>query len=73
MIRSILFNSQHLYGKQMFYPKYARVLCSTSKPDPNDKYDCERELWTVEEQPPARGGSEVNVNNPAVRPESLES
>ena len=56
----------------MFYPKYARVLCSTSKPDPNDKYDCERELWTVEEQPPARGGSEVNVNNPAVRPETSE-
>lgn len=73
MIRSLLFNSQHLYGKHVFYPKYARVLCSTTKPDPNEKYDVEMEKWTVGEEPAARGGSEVNVNNPAVRPEASES
>jgi len=69
MIRSILFNSQHLYGKQLFYPKYARVLCST-KLEPIEKYDVENEMWTEKEntQQPSRGGSEVHVNNPRVRP-----
>lgn len=68
MIRSILFNSQHMYGKHIFYPKYARVLCSTTKTEPNEKYDVDKDLWVVEEVPAARGGSEVNVNNPLVRP-----
>tara|TARA_B100001059_G_C17830601_1_gene584402 strand:- start:1159 stop:1392 length:234 start_codon:yes stop_codon:yes gene_type:complete len=75
MIRNILYSSKHVYGKQLFYPKYgtsyydslnyARII-SNAKSD--DKYDVEKELWTVEEPPAARGGSEVNVNNPRVRP-----
>lgn len=69
MIRSILFNSQHMYGKQLFYPKYARVLCST-KLEPTERFDIENEKWTEnkEEEPPSRGGSEVNVHNPRVKP-----
>jgi hypothetical protein len=57
-----------MYGKHIFYPKYARVLCSTTKTEPNEKYDVDKDLWVVEEVPAARGGSEVNVNNPLVRP-----
>jgi len=76
MIRSCL-NKHKLYGKIMFHPKYgnsfydsleyARIL-SCSKPDPNDKFDVENELWTTDRHPSDRGGSEVHVNNPRVRP-----
>lgn len=76
MIRSCL-KSHKLYGKVMFHPKYGnsfyealdytRVL-SGAKPDPNDKYDVEQELWMASEQAPDRGGSEVHVNNPRIRP-----
>jgi len=75
MIRSILKNSKDIYGKHLFYPKYgtsyydslnyARIISNTKS---DDKYDVKKEMWTVEEAPEARGGSEVNVNNPRVRP-----
>lgn len=76
MIRSCL-NKHKLYGKVIFHPKYgnsfydsleyARIL-SCAKPDPNDKYDVENERWVVDKEPTERGGSEVHVNNPRVRP-----
>lgn len=66
MIRSILFKSKGIYSNKVMYPKYN---FSNARPDPNEeKYDCENEKWIQEEQPKSRGGSEVNVNNPRVRP-----
>ena len=69
------------YGNSFYDSlEYTRVL-SGAKPDPNDKYDVknerwipndkydvENERWMIDKEPTARGGSEVNVNNPKVRP-----
>tara|TARA_A100001015_G_scaffold319628_1_gene443108 strand:- start:3121 stop:3351 length:231 start_codon:yes stop_codon:yes gene_type:complete len=76
MIRNLL-NSSQQYGKLLYYPKYgtsyydaleyARVL-SSAKPDPNEKYDVEAKRWTKPDPAPARGGSEVNTNNPQIKP-----
>ena len=71
MIRRCLHTHKKLLKyENSFYDslEHARVL-SCAKPDPNaSKYDVENEKWMTEKEQPTRGGSEVNVNNPKVKP-----
>ena len=82
MIRALLSsigkNPSTLHGKHLYYPKYG-----TSHYEPQEyrpvltpykmNFDIENEKWTEDEkfdldQPEARGGSECNTNNPAIKP-----
>ena len=73
MIRALLTsigkNPSSLHGKHLYYPKYG-----TSHYEPQDyrpvltpykmKFDKKFDL----DQPEARGGSECNIKNPAIKP-----